>query len=279
MRIHRTRRIDPDTAEKLVTGRPLGPDAGHDALADLLAALADPPADGEQPGERAVLAAFRERRLSPVQPLGRSRMTTAAAPARRLSAKALVAALATTAVCGVAFAAGTGHLPGVRGDGPARGPGSGGTSASTTAGCHECPRHTRGGGHRWSGQFSGERRPRVHRAVPCVHQAQRRLPRRAPHEAGDTRTWSRRRAARTRSRPTAPRSWARLSPAPAAPRPPMLPTRAIRRSPPMPRPPRRAAPRPVTRPMPDDAPTPGGRCVNSPCGRTARPVRSAMSEP
>jgi hypothetical protein len=139
MRIHRTRRIDPDTAEKLVTGRPLGPDAGHDALVDLLAALADPPADGEQPGERAVLAAFRERRPSPVQPLGRSRMTTVAAPARRLSAKALVAAFATTAVCGVAFAAGTGHLPGVRGDGPSLGPGSGGTSASTTAGATGAP--------------------------------------------------------------------------------------------------------------------------------------------
>ncbi|WP_405720594.1 hypothetical protein OG607_08225 [Streptomyces sp. NBC_01537] len=134
MRIHRTRRIDPDTAEKLLTGRPLGPDTGHDALADLLAALAAPPADGEQPGERAVLAAFEEKRLSPVQPLGRSRMTTVAAPARRLSAKALVAAFATTAVCGVAFAAGTGHLPGVRGDGPAVGPGGGGSSASTTAG-------------------------------------------------------------------------------------------------------------------------------------------------
>ncbi|MFE2425929.1 hypothetical protein ACFXJ5_04085 [Streptomyces sp. NPDC059373] len=132
MRIHRTGRIDPDTAEQLLAGRPFGPDAGHDALTDLLAALAAPPADGEQPGEQAVLAAFREKRLSPVQPLGRSRMTVAA-PARRLSAKALVAALATTAVCGVAFAAGTGHLPGVRGSGPAVGPGGSAPSASTTA--------------------------------------------------------------------------------------------------------------------------------------------------
>ncbi|WP_127353799.1 hypothetical protein [Actinacidiphila soli] len=133
MRIHRTGRIDPDTAEKLLAGRPLGPDAGHAALTDLLAALAAPAADGEQPGEQAVLAAFREKRLSPVQPLGRSRMTVAA-PARRLSAKALVAALATTAVCGVAFAAGTGYLPGLRGGNPSAGPGGGGSSASTTAG-------------------------------------------------------------------------------------------------------------------------------------------------
>src|SRR5258708_7897486 len=116
MRIHRTGRIDPDTAEKLLAGRPLGPDAGHDALADLVAALAAPAADGEQPGERAVLAAFREKRLSPVQPLGRSRMTVAA-PARRLSAKALVAALATTAVCGAGVAAGAprGAVPRRRG--------------------------------------------------------------------------------------------------------------------------------------------------------------------
>jgi hypothetical protein len=56
---------------------------------------------------------------------------TVAAPARRLSAKALVAALAATAVCGVAFAAGTGHLSGLRG-GPSVGPGA--PSVNTPAG-------------------------------------------------------------------------------------------------------------------------------------------------
>jgi hypothetical protein len=40
---------------------------------------------------------------------------TTAAQARRRSVKALVAALAVTAVSGVAVAAGTGHLPGVKG--------------------------------------------------------------------------------------------------------------------------------------------------------------------
>ncbi|WP_127355407.1 hypothetical protein [Actinacidiphila soli] len=114
MRIHRFMRMDRATVEKLLDGRPLGPDAGHDALVDLLATLAAPPADGEQAGESAAMDAFRKTRLNPVQH-SRSRPMTTAAQARRRSVKALVAALAVTAVSGVAVAAGTGHLPGVKG--------------------------------------------------------------------------------------------------------------------------------------------------------------------
>jgi hypothetical protein len=131
MRIHRFLRIDRGTAEKLLDGRPLGPDAGHDALVDLLATLAAPPADGEQAGESAAMDAFRETRLSPVQH-SRSRPMTTAAQVRRRSAKALVAALAVTALSGVAVAAGTGHLPGVKGGHPAAAPRTTGPTAGAT---------------------------------------------------------------------------------------------------------------------------------------------------
>jgi hypothetical protein len=131
MRIHRFLRIDRGTAEKLLDGRPLGPDAGHEALVDLLATLAAPPAHGEQAGESAAMDAFRETPLSPVQH-SRSRPMTTAAPVRRRSAKALVAALALTALSGVAVAAGTGHLPGVQGGNPAVAPRTTGPTAGVT---------------------------------------------------------------------------------------------------------------------------------------------------
>jgi hypothetical protein len=121
MRIHRSRRIDRHVAEQLLDGRPLDAKAGHDALLDLLAAAAAAPADGEQKGEGAALAAFRETCLSPVQSF-RRRPLTPVAPTRYRSAKVLAAALAVTVLGGVAVAAGTGHLPGTGGGRPAANP-------------------------------------------------------------------------------------------------------------------------------------------------------------
>jgi hypothetical protein len=131
MRIHRSRRIDRGTAERLLDGWPLGTDAGHDALADLLAAAAAPAADGEQVGERAVMAAFWEARRTSDQQ-SRARPVTTAAPPRLRSAKAIVGAIAATTLCGVAVAAGTGQLPGVRNGSPAVGTGITGTVSGAT---------------------------------------------------------------------------------------------------------------------------------------------------
>ncbi|WP_354641294.1 hypothetical protein [Kitasatospora camelliae] len=133
---NRSRRIDRATAEQLLSGAEVGSEAGpapltgHAALAGLLAAAAAPAADGELPGEREAVAAFREARRTPV-PQPRRRTMADTAMARAFSAKALVAAFAVTAVGGVAVAAGTGSLPAALGGGPDRDtPAAAGTSGS-----------------------------------------------------------------------------------------------------------------------------------------------------
>jgi hypothetical protein len=121
---NRSRRIDRDTAERLLGGGVVGPEAGqaslagHAALAGLLAAAAAPAVAGELSGEGAALAAFREVRRNPVSESGRAAVADAARR-RAFTVKAVVAALAVTAVGGVAFAAGTGSLPRALGGGPA----------------------------------------------------------------------------------------------------------------------------------------------------------------
>ncbi|MER8187022.1 hypothetical protein [Kitasatospora sp. NPDC094015] len=125
MSTNRSRRIDREAAEHLLAGAGAEPEAGraavtgHPALAGLLAAAAVPTAHGEQAGEQAALAAFREARpdpagqAGPTRPADRPRRRTMAdtAFARAFSAKALAAAFAATALGGVAVAAGTGTLP------------------------------------------------------------------------------------------------------------------------------------------------------------------------
>ncbi|MCB5170083.1 hypothetical protein LG634_35430 [Streptomyces bambusae] len=137
MSSNRSRRIDHDTAEQLLGGHGVGAADGHEGLAGLLSAAAAPAAaDGELPGQRAALAAFRAHVSGtvsgsaqetaatslPVTPVRetRRRPMLVAALAQLLSAKAAVAVAAGTALGGFALAAGTGTLPGITG--PASGP-------------------------------------------------------------------------------------------------------------------------------------------------------------
>ncbi|MFD9123833.1 hypothetical protein [Kitasatospora sp. NPDC059571] len=119
---NRSRRIDRDTAELLLGGGPVGSEAGpatltgHAALAGLLAAAAAPAEDGELPGEREAVAAFREARRNPALHTGRATMADHARR-RAFTVKALVAAFAVTAIGSVAVAAGTGNLPRALGGG------------------------------------------------------------------------------------------------------------------------------------------------------------------
>ncbi|MEU1286423.1 hypothetical protein [Kitasatospora sp. NPDC005856] len=159
MSTNRSRRIDRDAAEQLLGGAVGGPSAGQDAsltgpdggpghLARVLAAAAAPATAGELAGEEAALAAFREARLTPdpiVTPVRRRSMATAAL-ARAFSTKATAVVLGTTALCGVAVAAGTGNLPAALGGGPSApenrltdqggvtGPASGSAVAGSSAG-------------------------------------------------------------------------------------------------------------------------------------------------
>ncbi|GAA1237167.1 hypothetical protein GCM10009665_29150 [Kitasatospora nipponensis] len=135
MSTNRSRRIDRDAAEQLLGGATGGTQGGQGALAELLAAAAAPATGRELAGEEAAVAAFREaaRPSTDRSPLpaslakSRSRSMTSCAPmrfrapARFLGARAAAAALAVTALGGVAVAAGTGHLPEVLG-GPGGGP-------------------------------------------------------------------------------------------------------------------------------------------------------------
>ncbi|MFI9272718.1 hypothetical protein ACIGXM_18635 [Kitasatospora sp. NPDC052896] len=134
MSTNRSRRIDRDAAEQLLTGAADGTQGGRGALADLLAAAAGPATAAELAGEEAALAAFREaaqlspgsatptvRPTSSTQPATRQPRRpwmTSCAPVRFLSAKVAVVALAATAVGGVAMAAGGGYLPTVLGGSP-----------------------------------------------------------------------------------------------------------------------------------------------------------------
>ncbi|MBB4926668.1 hypothetical protein [Kitasatospora kifunensis] len=140
MSTNRSRRIDRDAAEQLLAGATDGTQGGSGALRELLAAAAAPGTARELSGEEAAVTAFREAaQLASTSPalsespspspssqsrssesrsyLSRSRPMTACVPqrfrvpTRFLGAKAAVAALAVTAIGGVAVAAGTGHLP------------------------------------------------------------------------------------------------------------------------------------------------------------------------
>ncbi|MET8542518.1 hypothetical protein ABZW03_17955 [Kitasatospora sp. NPDC004799] len=155
MSTNRSRRIDRDAAERLLGGAVGAPSAGQDAsltgpdggpgqLARVLAAAAAPATAEELAGEEAALTAFREASLAPdptVTPVRRRSMATAAL-ARAFSTKATAVVLGTTALCGVAVAAGTGNLPSALGGGPSApehrlaGPGAttGPASGSTAAG-------------------------------------------------------------------------------------------------------------------------------------------------
>ncbi|MFE7188248.1 hypothetical protein [Kitasatospora sp. NPDC057541] len=147
MSTNRSRRIDRDTAERLLAGAVGGPSAGRDAsltgpdgttghtgtlppehgpeerVTRVLAAAAAPATRGELAGEEAALAAFREARLAPAPavpaapaPVRRRSMATAALT-RAFSTKAAVVMLGATALGGVAVAAGTGNFPSALGGG------------------------------------------------------------------------------------------------------------------------------------------------------------------
>lgn len=131
MSTNRSRRIDRDTAEQLLGGARTGAVPGDDALAGLLAAASAPVGDGELPGEQAAMAAFRSARLAQISTTTSTIAATAGSagaatprkrnmltPAMLLSAK-VAAAVAATALGGVAVAAGTGHLPAALGGKPA----------------------------------------------------------------------------------------------------------------------------------------------------------------
>jgi hypothetical protein len=107
MSIHRSRRIGPITAQRLLRGDAAGPDR----LAALLAAAAaQAAAHDDLVGEEAAVTAFREARLTPAHQL-RSQSMIKTAVAKLLTLKLAAAALTVTAAGGVALAAGTGHLP------------------------------------------------------------------------------------------------------------------------------------------------------------------------
>ncbi|WP_441245368.1 hypothetical protein [Kitasatospora sp. McL0602] len=112
MSTNRSRRIDRVAAEQLLGGGKVGSSDGPAAIADnaalagLLAAAAAAPAAGpdELPGEARALAAYRSARREPT-PEPRRRTMAKTATGRAFSAKALLAALAITALGGVAVAA------------------------------------------------------------------------------------------------------------------------------------------------------------------------------
>lgn len=140
MSTNRSRRIDRDAAEQLLSGATDGTQGGRDALAGLLAAASAPGTARELAGEEAALSAFREAaRLAPApQTLAgskpRRRTMTDCAPARFLSVRVAAAALAATALGGVAVAAGTGNLPVVLGGSSGEAPAADGSpSGSSTA--------------------------------------------------------------------------------------------------------------------------------------------------
>jgi len=119
---YRIRRIDAETAERLLAGDSVR----SDPLADLLAAAAAPARSREFAGEEAAVVAFRYARLRPA-PARHARSAVGSRWAWLLSIKAAAITLAVAAA-GVALAAGTGVLPNpmVDVDSP-----SGGPNAST----------------------------------------------------------------------------------------------------------------------------------------------------
>jgi hypothetical protein len=108
MRIRR-RTINGRRAERLLRDAASGSPTDPDPLARLLAIAAAPAPKGEPAAEKAALAAFRTARQAPApakKPMVESGL------AWLLTAKAVGVVFATTAVGGVALAAGTGALPG-----------------------------------------------------------------------------------------------------------------------------------------------------------------------
>ncbi|WP_051966468.1 hypothetical protein [Kitasatospora mediocidica] len=170
MSTNRSRRIDRDAAEQLLSGATDARQGGTGALSDLLAAAAAPGTARELAGEEAAVTAFREAaRLMPAQsatrtaaprtkaprkstaPQFRRRSMAGCAPARFLSTKIAAAALTATALGGVAVAAGTGNLPVALGG-----------SAGGTPGAHPVPAAplaSTGGSGRPSGTGRGSDRP------------------------------------------------------------------------------------------------------------------------
>ncbi len=111
-RPHRMTRIDRATAEQILDGNPVDPQAGPDELVRLLAAAAAPAAParvGEVVGEAAAVAAFSRAHLgSAVQP--RRDLMIKTALAKVLTMKIAAAALAAVTAGGVWVVTGTSAL-------------------------------------------------------------------------------------------------------------------------------------------------------------------------
>jgi len=105
MRADRNRRLDAETAERLIAGDRVEP---HH-LADLLSWTAGPAHESEMVGEEAATLAFRSARIHDV-PARHRRRRPARRWARLVSVKAAAVGLAV-AGAGVALAAGTGVIP------------------------------------------------------------------------------------------------------------------------------------------------------------------------
>ncbi|MBY8874770.1 hypothetical protein K7640_23355 [Micromonospora sp. PLK6-60] len=112
-------RMDQETAERLLAGRPAAPPHGSPALVALLTAVRATPRPGELAGEDAALHAYRMARAGAVLPV-----TSVATRglAGRWGVRIGAAVLAVTATGGVAYAAATGTLPTPLRPGPATGP-------------------------------------------------------------------------------------------------------------------------------------------------------------
>jgi hypothetical protein len=106
---HRPRKIDRETAERLLHGRFAVPEDGSDALAGLLAAAAAPAQPGELAGEPAAVAAFWDASRS-AAPQPRDQPGFGFSMAKFLTVKAAAVAVALTAFGGAALVAGAGEL-------------------------------------------------------------------------------------------------------------------------------------------------------------------------
>lgn len=104
---NRTLRITRCTAARMLRGAPM---VVPDSLADLLAAAAAPPHDGELVGERAAVEAFLETAQHGAAPRTRSRVMSHATLARLLTVKVAAAAAVVLTVGGVATAAVVEHV-------------------------------------------------------------------------------------------------------------------------------------------------------------------------
>ncbi|HEX3591726.1 MAG TPA: hypothetical protein VHV74_19065 [Pseudonocardiaceae bacterium] len=104
---HHQPRINRRTAARMLRGSPV---TVPDALADLLAAAAAPPRDGELVGEQKATAAFLEVAHRPTVLKPRSPSMIKSTLARLLTVKIAAVAAAVCTVGGVATAAVTGHL-------------------------------------------------------------------------------------------------------------------------------------------------------------------------